>query len=130
MILHLNTRSETQIYVQLRNQIVLGIGKGELGPGDSLPTVRQLAEDIGVNPMTVSKTYAILKTEGYLEIDRRHGATVSRKAVLNGVFQEKLKEELELLIAESKVHGMEKESCLALCSKLFSQTSFTVEEGK
>mgnify|MGYP003380042043 CR=1 len=44
--------------------------------------------------MAVSKAYTILTTEGYLEIDRRYGAKVSRKAVSSGVFQEKLEAEL------------------------------------
>ena len=79
MIIKLNTTSEIPIYVQLRNQIVLGIGRGELKIGDGLPTIRQLAEDIGVNSMTVNKAYSILKNEGYIEIDRRHGAKISPK---------------------------------------------------
>ena len=62
MIIELDMNSSIPIYVQLRNQIVMGIGHGELKPGESLPTVRQLAEDAGVNTMTVNKTYQILKT--------------------------------------------------------------------
>ena len=58
--------SSTPIYVQLRNQIVKGIGKGELKAGEKLPTVRQLASDAGVNTMTVNKTYQILKNEGFI----------------------------------------------------------------
>ena len=77
MIIELDMNSSTPIYVQLRNQIVMGIGRGELKLGESLPTVRQLAQDIGVNTMTVNKAYQILKTEGYIKIDRRHGAIVS-----------------------------------------------------
>ena len=65
MIIELDMNSSTPIYVQLRNQIVMGIGRGELKLGESLPTVRQLAQDIGVNTMTVNKAYQILKTEGY-----------------------------------------------------------------
>ena len=52
MIIELDMNSSIPIYVQLRNQIVMGIGHGELKPGESLPTVRQLAEDAGVNTMT------------------------------------------------------------------------------
>ncbi len=63
MILKLNMSSETPIYVQLRNQIVLGIGRGELQLGEGLPTVRQLAQDVGVNTMTVNKAYTALKNE-------------------------------------------------------------------
>ena len=76
MIFSLDMKSSTPIYVQLRNQIVTGIGRGELKAGESLPTVRQMASDIGVNTMTVNKTYQLLKSEGFIEIDRRKGATV------------------------------------------------------
>ena len=63
MIIELDMSSSTPIYVQLRNQIVKGIGKGELKTGEKLPTVRQLASDAGVNTMTVNKAYQIL-TDG------------------------------------------------------------------
>ncbi len=64
MILKLDMNSTVPIYVQLRNQIVMGIGHGELKEGERLPTVRQLASDAGVNTMTVNKTYQILKAKG------------------------------------------------------------------
>ena len=48
MVIELDFASDTPIYVQLRNQIVKGIGKGELKAGEKLPTVRQLASDAGV----------------------------------------------------------------------------------
>ena len=66
MIIELDMSSSTPIYVQLRNQIVKGIGKGELKTGEKLPTVRQLASDAGVNTMTVNKAYQILKNEGFI----------------------------------------------------------------
>lgn len=77
MIIELDMASSTPIYVQLRNQIVKGIGKGELKTGEKLPTVRQLASDAGVNTMTVNKAYQILKNEGFIRTDRRLGAFVS-----------------------------------------------------
>ncbi|HIT53502.1 MAG TPA: GntR family transcriptional regulator [Candidatus Fimivicinus intestinavium] len=121
MILRIDMASETPIYVQLRNQIVLGIGRGELQLGEGLPTVRQLAQDIGVNTMTVNKAYTALKNEGYIEIDRRHGARVSPSVRLSGEFREKLEGELALLIAESGLAGMEKQDFLSLCGSLFDQ---------
>lgn len=81
MIIELDMSSDTPIYVQLRNQIVKGIGKGEIQPGEKLPTVRQLAADAGVNTMTVNKTYQILKNEGYIRTDRRLGAFVSENII-------------------------------------------------
>jgi DNA-binding transcriptional regulator YhcF (GntR family) len=97
----------------------MGIGRGDLKIGDSLPTVRQMAEDSGINMMTVTKAYSILKNEGYIEIDRRHGAKVSPSLDTKGEFREKLEEELSLLIAESGIKGVNKNDFMEMCSKIF-----------
>lgn len=121
MIIELDMNSSTPIYVQLRNQIVMGIGRGELKLGESLPTVRQLAQDIGVNTMTVNKAYQILKTEGYIKIDRRHGEIVSDNIDMDIVFREKLENELELLLAEAAINGMDKRDFLSMCNEIYSK---------
>mgnify|MGYP000625850023 FL=1 len=121
MIIELDMNSSTPIYVQLRNQIVMGIGRGELKLGESLPTVRQLAQDIGVNTMMVNKAYQILKTEGYIKIDRRHGAIVSDNIDMDIVFREKLENELELLLAEAAINGMDKNDFLSMCNEIYSK---------
>ena len=121
MIIELDMNSSTPIYVQLRNQIVMGIGRGELKLGESLPTVRQLAQDIGVNTVTVNKAYQILKTEGYIKIDRRHGAIVSDNIDMDIVFREKLENELELLLAEAAINGMDKRDFLSMCNEIYSK---------
>lgn len=121
MIIELDMNSSTPIYVQLRNQIVMGIGRGELKLGESLPTVRQLAQDIGVNTMTVNKAYQILKTEGYIKIDRRHGAIVSDNIDMDIVLREKLENELELLLAEAAINGMDKNDFLSMCNEIYSK---------
>lgn len=119
MIFGLDMSSETPIYVQLRNQIVMGIGKGELLPGESLPTVRQLAEDIGVNNMTVNKAYQILKSEGYIIIDRRHGAKVAELQKSDTQFKKELKEKMDLAAAEAKAHGMDFVEYLKFCEDAY-----------
>lgn len=128
MLISLDTSSSIPIYVQLRNQIVTGIGRGELKEGDRLPTVRQLAEDAGVNTMTVNKTYQLLKVEGFITIDRRRGATVSPVRQWNEKYREKLEAELELLSAEARMNGMEQTEFLRLCEQIFSGMS-PVREG-
>lgn len=120
MIISLDTSSSVPIYVQLRNQIVTGIGRGDLKAGENLPTVRQLAQDAGVNTMTVNKTYQILKNEGFIEIDRRKGATVCRVQKRDDVFREKLEAELELLSAEACLKGIEKDEFMKMCDRMFS----------
>ncbi len=121
MIIRLDTTSSVPIYVQLRNQIVTGIGRGELREGERLPTVRQLAAEAGVNTMTVNKTYQILRAEGFIEIDRRNGATVRPVRDAAGQYREKLEAELELLSAEASLKGMEKDEFLKLCDQIFGR---------
>jgi len=129
MIIELDTTSSTPIYVQLRNQIVMGIGRGELKIGAGLPTVRQLAEDIGINMMTVTKAYTILKNEGYIEIDRRHGAKVSPKADLTGQFREKVESELELLITETTLKGMNQKDFIKMCNEVYNNLNVSYTTG-
>lgn len=119
MIIALDMRSNIPIYVQLRNQIVTGIGRGDLKVGENLPTVRQLAQDAGVNTMTVNKAYQILKLEGFIEIDRRKGATVCPVKGNTDQFREKFKSELELLSAEACLKGMQKQEFLKICEEMF-----------
>ena len=129
MIIKLDTTSETPLYVQLRNQIVMGVGRGELKIGQRLPTVRQMAEDLGVNTMTVNKSYAILKSEGYIEIDRRHGAKVSPQVDMAGHFQEKVEGELLLLISESSLKGLSQADFMKMCADVFSQINLSYVGG-
>lgn len=127
MIIELNTSSDIPIYVQLRNQIVLGIGRGELKEGESLPTVRQMAEDAGINVMTVNKAYGVLKAEGFIEIDRRHGAKICPKADYGADYKEKVEAELELLITETTLKGMKKEEFLKKCEEIYNRQQLVFE---
>ncbi|MDY3918958.1 MAG: GntR family transcriptional regulator [Candidatus Limivivens sp.] len=77
MIIKIDFQSEEALYIQLRNQIILGIATSTIQEGDALPSVRQLAEDIGINMHTVNKAYALLRQEGILTIDRRRGAIIA-----------------------------------------------------
>lgn len=104
MLLEIDTRSETPIYQQLRDQIILGIAKNQLVEGELLPTVRQLADELGVNTMTISKAYNLLKDEGYLVTDRRKGSIVTLPAAYQKAQGDALKQRLALVLAEAKVH--------------------------
>lgn len=117
----LDLKSETPIYTQLRNQIILAIARGDVELGESMPTVRQLAEDLGINPMTVSKSYGELKQLGYLETNLRQGATVCTGIIKKPDFWDKNQEPLELLIAEALLSGIAKEEFLEKANTLFAQ---------
>ena len=119
MILKLNFESEIPIYVQLRNQIVMAIAHGDLTQGEKLPTIRNLAEDLGINNMTVNKAYAMLKQEGFISIDRRHGANVNPILTPDFEFKEKLEDDLSLVISEAEIRGMKKDEFIKICENIF-----------
>ncbi len=76
MYIEIDFESDEAIYVQLRNQIVMGIATNQYQVGESLPSVRQLAESIGINMHTVNKAYHVLRQEGFIRLDRRNGAVI------------------------------------------------------
>ena len=109
MILKIDMAGGIPIYQQIRNQIVYGVATGLLEMGEQLPTVRQLAADIGVNPMTVSKAYGLLKDEGVILIDRRHGAKINELPVFNESLAADFDQRAELLISEALMKGVPEE---------------------
>ena len=76
MIVEVDFNSDEAIYIQLRNQIIVGIACDEFREGDCLPSVRQMADEIGINMHTVNKAYSVLRQEGFIKLDRRRGAVV------------------------------------------------------
>lgn len=119
MIIAIDEYSEIPIYIQIRNQIVLGISDGRLVPGERLPTVRGLAEEMGINSMTVNKAYQLLKQEGYIYTDRRNGAKVREQMEFSKELPKESKELLQKVISEAKVRGMTKEEFYQICEAYF-----------
>lgn len=120
MILRIDFDSEVPIYIQIKNQVIEGIAKGEIENEEEMPSVRALAEDIGVNMHTVNKAYTLLKDEGYIKIDRRKGAVVSLN--LNQSmekFKENLNENLYYYMAECFNRGLSKDEIKAYIDKVF-----------
>jgi DNA-binding transcriptional regulator YhcF (GntR family) len=77
MFYRINFESDEAIYMQLCNQIVYHIATRQLKAGESLPSVRQLAQIVGINMHTVNKAYAILREQGYITLDKHHGAVIA-----------------------------------------------------
>ena len=117
MILTFDFSSDVPLYQQLRNQIVIGIAEGKLIPGEKLPTIRALADESGINMMTVSKAYQILKQEGYIVTDRRKGAVVAGRPAVS-VSEETLRD-LRLKISELRLAGMKKEDILTMIETMY-----------
>ena len=76
MVIEIDFQSDEALYTQLMNQIIMGIATSRLQEGDPLPSVRQLADTIGINMHTVNKAYSLLRQEGFVSIDRRKCAVI------------------------------------------------------
>ena len=76
MILAIDPASATPAYEQIRDQVVAGIADGALRPGTRLPTVRQLAGDLGLAANTVARAYRELEAEGHVATRGRNGTIV------------------------------------------------------
>ena len=120
MLLKLDFSSDQPIYMQIRNQIVLGVAQGQLAPGERLPTIRALSEECGINMMTVSKAYQLLRQEGYITTDRRSGAVVSLRQERTGPTKETM-DGLRLRLGELRLAGMDVEAAMELCRRLYEE---------
>ena len=105
MFVEIDFESEEALYMQLRNQIILGIANSLLREGDALPPVRQMAGEIGINMHTVNKAYALLREEGYVTIDRRKGAVIST-GVCSREQTDRLCGQMRILLAEALCQNM------------------------
>ena len=120
MILNLDFNSDIPIYTQIREQIIKSIAICDLKINESLPSVRNMAEEIGVNLHTVNKSYNLLKDEGYINIDRRKGAVVNTLPLpKKDDNTEKIKSMLELLTAQSYLLGMSREEFIEQSNQFF-----------
>ena len=129
MLLALDFSLDVPIYQQIRNQIVLGIAEGKLLPGEKLPPIRLLAEETGVNVMTVNKAYQLLKQEGYLITDRRNGAMISSSLAghtppaFSANKNSSAYQTLRLLLSELYVNGVPKAELIAACNEIYDELS-------
>lgn len=120
MILKIDFESEEALYVQLCNQIIMGIATEMLHEGDSLPSVRQLAEDIGINMHTVNKAYAVLRQEGFLRLDRRRGAVIALDMDKIQALNE-MKQNLALIIARGICKDVNRSEVHALVDQIYDE---------
>ncbi len=101
---------------QLQGLIEYGISGGELGPGEALPSVRELAEKLGVAPMTVSQVYADLKAAGLLETRPGAGTFVSHRRSAGRPDASLLHRHIDNLIDESRVLGIRSAELVSMVS--------------
>ena len=118
MLIELDFNSDEALYIQLCNQIIVGIAAARIREGDPLPSVRQLAESIGINMHTVNKAYTVLKQEGYVKVDRRKGAVIAVDIDRLRALEE-MKKELRVLLARGSCKNISRAEVHALIDEIY-----------
>ncbi len=119
MKIEIDFESEDALYIQIRDQIIYGIATRQYQEGDSLPSVRQLAESVGINMHTVNKAYDVLRQEGLLRLGRRTGAVIAvdidkLKAM------DQMRDQLRVILARGFCKGISCEEVCQLVEEIYS----------
>ena len=123
MLIEIDFNSDEAIYLQLRNQIVLGIATSTIREGDTLPSVRQLADHIGINMHTVNKAYNVLRQEGFLQLDKRRGAVISID-VNKLQAMEELRTKMQILLAQTSCQGITREEVHEMIDAIYTEYGY------
>ena len=118
MFIEIDFNSDEAIYMQLRNQIILGIATSRFQEGDMLPSVRQLADTIGINMHTVNKASTVLKQEGYVKVDRRKGAMIAVDIDRMQALEE-VRRDLQVTLAKASCRNISREEVHALIDEIY-----------
>lgn len=120
MYIEIDFNSDEAIYMQLRNQIVLGIATNQYREGESLPSVRQLADSIGINMHTVNKAYHVLRQEGFIRLDRRNGAVIFLEEDKSQAIRE-MEETLQVILAKAVCKNISREEVHHLVDEVYDR---------
>lgn len=120
MLIEIDFNSDEAIYMQLRNQIIMGIATSALQEGEALPSVRQLAQTVGINMHTVNKAYAVLRQEGFIQLDRRRGAVIALDVDKIKAIAE-MKEQLRIVLAKGCCKNISKEEVHELVDEIYEE---------
>ena len=124
MIVEIDFNSEEALYIQLINQIIIWIATDQIREGDTLPSVRQLADNIGINMHTVNKAYSVLKQEGFLRVDRRRGAVIALDTDKMRTISE-MRRDLSVILARGVCKNVSREGVHNLVDSIYD--AFTAE---
>jgi GntR family transcriptional regulator len=118
-----NISSGVPIYRQLMDQVRALVASGRLAEGDLLPSVRQVAQDLQVNQMTVSKAYSLLERDGVVERLRGHGMRINHQSPRGTVRerQQELRPLLEQVAAQAYQLALTREQVLAALDPLLKE---------
>src|SRR5580658_3835590 len=123
ILFHANPTSGVPIYRQIMEQVLLLVASGRLSAGDLLPSVRQVARELQVNPMTVSKAYSLLERDGVVELVRGHGMRVIGRNIRQKqtADRDEVVRLVRRLVKRGRAAGLSAEEICALVTTAFEE---------
>jgi GntR family transcriptional regulator len=120
---HVAPSSGVPIYRQIFDQVRAQIATGRLTDGDFLPSVRQVAGELAVNPMTVSKAYSLLERDGVVELVRGHGMRVIGRNIRQKqtADRDEVVRLVRRLVKRGRAAGLSAEEICALVTTAFEE---------
>ena len=118
MLISIDFNSNEAIYMQLRNQIIVGIATDIIKEGESLPSVRQMADTVGINMHTVNKAYSVLKQEGFVKLDRRRGAVISLEVDKIKAIEE-MTEDMRVVVAKAICKNISRQEAHDIIDRIY-----------
>lgn len=121
----INPKSALPIYRQITDQIRWRVAAGVFAPGDKLPSVRELAARLLVNPNTVAKVYRDLERDGLLETRRGDGTYISSDAVVLAESERTriIEEQLRSIARDARAFGLSGQAAMDLFRRILSDES-------
>ncbi len=120
MFIEIDFESDEAYYIQLQNQIIMGIAMDLLHEGDQLPSVRQMAEQIGINMHTVNKAYSMLREDGFMILDRNKGSVITVDASRERSLHE-LKTNMQKVLARAQCRNISRSEVHELVDQIFDE---------
>ena len=116
-MLHLNYRDGRPIYEQVRDGLRQLLVTGAISPGDKLPSVRNMAAQLAINPNTIQRAYEALEQEGYVYSVPGKGSFAARREEIDSTRREELLARLDEVAAELMLLGVTTEQIAQRCAK-------------
>lgn len=120
MLIQIDFESDEALYMQLHDQIIIGIAHAMIREGDQLPSVRNMADEIGINMHTVNKAYALLRDEGFLKLDQRSGAVISIDVDRIEALRD-MREPMKVMLAQAALRHVTREDIHNMVDEVFEE---------
>ena len=121
MLINLDQRDKRPIYQQIEDQIVRLCLLEILKEGDSIPSVRQMAADLSINPNTVQKAYQELESKGVIVTVRGKGNFLGDISVIRSVRESQILLNLHETVSDARKNGIQREKVLSVVSEIYDE---------